>query len=63
MNETLTIPQVLEVTIRILGDINVPMNLFNAVGAPINAAINNLRACADAIQRNNEETKEVSADE
>ena len=50
MEERMTIDQVLEVTIGILEDIDVPMKKLNEIGVPIQRAIGNLQLCIQAVQ-------------
>ena len=63
MNETMTIPEALEATIQLLGEIQVPMNLFEQIGGPINGAIGNLRACVYAMRKAELERKAEQAKE
>ena len=58
MEERMTITEVIEVTVRLLGDIQIPVTMIDQVGAPIRAAVNNLNACLRAMA----ETKEVETD-
>ena len=55
MNETVTIKYVIEQTIDLLKQVQVPMTLFDQIALPVNAAIGNLRACIDAINRSERE--------
>jgi hypothetical protein len=55
MNETVTIKYVIDQTIDLLKQVQVPMNLFDQIALPVNAAIGNLRACLDAISRSERE--------
>ncbi len=57
MEEKMTVGQVIEATIRLLGEIQVPMALYDQIGTPIKYAINNLYACL-----NTEKPQEVKAD-
>ena len=45
MEVKMTIGQVIETTIKLLGEIQVPMALFDQIGIPIKCAISNLDAC------------------
>ena len=58
MEERMTVPEVIEVTVRLLGDIQIPVTMIEQVGAPIRAAVNNLNACLRAMA----ETREVKDD-
>ena len=49
--KTITVEQVVNETIRILGDIRVPVALMNEIVAPVQQAISNLNACMDAWAR------------
>lgn len=55
MNETVTIKYVIDQTIDLLKQVQVPMNLFDQIALPVNAAIGNLHACIDAINRSERE--------
>lgn len=63
----MTIKEVLELVIDDLSKINVPVGLMEQIGLPINQSIGNLKACVEAISRDEkkpqEEAKESSGDE
>ena len=48
MEEKLTIRQVLEITMRLLEGIEVPMKYMERIGSPIMNAIHNISACIEA---------------
>ena len=56
-NKTMTLKEVLETTIDILGGISIPAGLVDQVGIPIRNAMNNLTLCVQAISRENAEEK------
>ena len=47
--ETMTVRQVLEITMNNLGNIAVPRALNQMIGIPIDQAIGNLQACIEAM--------------
>ena len=63
----MSIREVLELVINDLNGINVPVGLMEQIGLPINQSIGNLKACVEAINRDEkkpqEEAKESSGDE
>lgn len=63
----MTIKEVLELVIDDLRKINVPVGLMEQIGLPINQSIGNLKACIEAINRDEkkpqEEAKKSSGDE
>lgn len=63
----MSIREVLELVINDLNGINVPVGLMEQIGLPINQSIGNLKACVEAINRDDkkpqEEAKESSGDE
>ena len=66
--ETMTVRQVLEITMNNLGNIAVPRALNQMIGIPIDQAIGNLQACIEAMDaqeakaREAEQEEEVEAD-
>lgn len=50
MEERMTVEQVIEVTVKLLEGIRLPISMIDEVGAPIRAAVNNLNACLKAMQ-------------
>ena len=66
--ETMTVGQVLEITMNNLGNIAVPRALNQMIGIPIDQAISNLQACVEALNaqeakaREAEQEEEVEAD-
>ena len=50
MEERMTVEEVIKVTVRLLGEIQIPVTMIDQVGAPIRAAVNNLNACLNAMQ-------------
>lgn len=49
MEQKLTIEQVLDITIRMLGDIRIPGSMIEEIGIPISRAIGNLNECVKAL--------------
>lgn len=47
--EQMTIRQVLEITIDILGAVSVPMSMKEQIADPIGGAMSNLRMCLNAM--------------
>ena len=56
MDDKMTVRDALNVTINLLGSIAVPRYLNETVGKPIDNAMNNLRACVDAMEQAKEDT-------
>ena len=52
-----TIQEVLEITIRNLGSIQVPVGLMQTIGVPITQCIGNLRECVITLAKNGQENK------
>lgn len=48
MEEKLTITQVLEITVGMLEEIEVPMKCMDSIGVPVARAIMNLKACINS---------------
>lgn len=55
----ITVREVLEITANNLGGISVPRSLNEQIGIPIDHAISNLRACIEAIDRQENMAKET----
>ena len=59
--DTVTARKAMMATINLLGEINVPMSMFDQIGLPLKSAINNiyigLEALKEEIQRNAQETR------
>ena len=51
----MTIKDVLTDVTKVLGDINVPASKIEEIGIPIAKAINGIKACIDAMNRDEEE--------
>lgn len=54
-NQTFTDVQVLDMTIRTLSNINVPIGLIQQIADPISICIGNLNSLKEAIERKNAE--------
>lgn len=54
--KTMTKKEVLNITVNILGKINVPVALMDDIGVPIRNAINNILMVVDALEK--EEVKD-----
>ena len=63
MNETMTVRQVLEITVKNLMLIAVPRGLNQTVGIPIDQAIGNLQACIEAMDAQEAAAQEAAAQE
>ena len=55
-----SIDQAIDVTIKLLDSIEVPVSLIRTVGIPISAAVNNLKKINEAIQKFGEENPDES---
>lgn len=53
-----TIKEVLELTIKNLGSISVPVSMKNEIAEPIERAIGNINACLDAMARQESAARE-----
>lgn len=59
-NETMTVREVISVTMKLLGEIQVPVAFIRQIGIPINDAINNLQMCINAYEEaDNEKRQEL----
>ena len=47
----MTVKEVLEITINILNQVNVPVGLIQQIGEPIANAIGNLTACVEGMEK------------
>lgn len=47
--ETMTVDQVLEITMNMLKEIQIPASLVEQIGIPVCRAINNIQECLTAI--------------
>ena len=61
--ETMTVGQVLEITMNNLGGIPVPRALNQMIGIPIDQAISNLQACVDALNAQEAKAREAEREE
>lgn len=61
-NSTMTLKEVLEATIDILGGISIPAALVDQVGIPVRNAMSNLTLCVQAMSRNKAEKKPEEED-
>lgn len=52
--ETMTVEQALEITTRILSEIQVPVALIQQIGVPISHEVGNIQECIAALRRNAE---------
>lgn len=52
MEEKLTLTQVLEITVGMLEEIEVPMKYMDQIGIPVAKSINNIKICIDAMNQN-----------
>ena len=59
----MTIEEVLELTVRQLQAVNIPIGLIEQVGAPISIAVQNLNACLESIRKSEEEQPEKDCEE
>ena len=57
MEETMTVEQVLKITVNILSGIQIPCALTESVGVPISNSIGNLNRCIEAIEGAKERTE------
>ena len=53
----MTIEQVLDVTVKLLNSIQVPVSLMESIGKPISQAVSNLGLCIAAIKQAEVEAK------
>ena len=58
MGEQMTVRQVLEETMKIIGGINVPVALKEQIADPLDLARKNLALCVDAIERSERDERE-----
>ena len=63
MDNQLTVRDVIEGPINMLGNIAVPMNMNEQIGIPIDHAIINLRECINAFDRADESAKKQTEEE
>ena len=63
MENQVTVRDVIEGTINLLGSIAVPRNLNGQIGIPIDQAINNLQECINAFDRADEAARQAKAQE
>lgn len=63
MEEKITVEQALEMTMKQLGAISIPVGLIEQIGIPINKAIHNIGACLEAMQKNAQEAKQEEPEE
>lgn len=67
MNETMTVQQVLEISINNLNAIQVPISMSQQISEPILGVINNLKLCIDALnkpaEKEPEEAEETGGEE
>ena len=61
--ETMTVRQVLEITMNNLGNIAVPRALNQLIGIPIDQAIGNLQACIEAMDAQEAKAREEATQE
>ena len=58
MEETMTVKQVLEITVKILNEIEIPVSMMEKVGAPVMGAIGNLKQCIEAVEEAEQKARE-----
>lgn len=58
----MTVEEVLEITIRQLGEISVPVALYDQIAAPLKQNIGNLSLVLDALRKSKEENDGRAAD-
>lgn len=58
----MTVAEVLQITVDLLGSIPVPRNLNQSIGIPIDNAIGNLNACIEAITKREEDETDGNPD-
>lgn len=64
MEKQYTVSEVLDITVNMLKEISIPVELSVAVGIPIAQCIGNLRKCSEALAASAaEETKKDGADD
>lgn len=63
MENQVTVRDVIEGTINMLGNIAVPRNLNEQIGVPIDRAISNLRECINAFDRADEAARQAKVQE
>lgn len=56
-----SVEEILILTIRDLENISCPIGLVDAIGAPVNQATKNLKACVEAIRRDAEAQRQAQA--
>lgn len=61
--QTLTIEEVLQITVRNLKSISIPVELSDSVGVKICGSIQNLMNCLDAFERERMERAEQATEE
>lgn len=59
--ETMTVKDVLEITMKNLGNIAVPRSQNEQIGIPIDQAISNIKVCLEAIERGEKAQQEAAA--
>ena len=62
MDEKISIREALSATAGLLEGISVPATMIREIGIPVSGAIANLRACIEAIDRQEKEAEEEKAD-
>ena len=62
-NQKISIKEALNITVGILKDIRLPMDLFDEVGVPIKRAIINLNTCVDVIDQEEKNAHPVQVEE
>ena len=57
MEQQVTVKEVLEQTAKMLGEISIPASLIESIGIPVARAINNLKLCTEAMDRDEAEQR------
>ena len=63
MEEKVTVYDVLQATVEILGDINIPAWLIDQIGIPVSRGISNLKECIRAIEEDEANHRNAEVDE
>jgi len=63
MEEKVTVYDVLQATVEILSDINIPAGLIDQIGIPVSRGISNLKECIRAIEEDEANHQNAEVDE
>jgi len=61
MEDKLTVDQVLQICINMLGEISIPQKLWEQIGKPIEMVKHNIEQCQDVLRRTVQQAEEDAA--